>query len=101
MNRGNRRQDIFETEQDQHFLWIPVERIIAEVARAANVKTGDLRDRRTKFKDLRRIAMELSCRYRNHKQKEIGVIFGVDCSIVSQNRLRLKRKLKSNRKWKK
>jgi REP element-mobilizing transposase RayT len=80
---------------------LPVERIIAEVAKAANVKAGDLRDRRTKFKDLRRIAMELSYRYSNHKQKEIGVIFGVDYSTVSQNRLRLKRKLKSNRKLKK
>ena len=47
------------------------------------------------------MAMELSYRYSNYKQKEIGEIFGVDYSTVSQNRLRLKRKLKSNRKMKK
>ena len=78
---------------------IPVERIIAEVAKAGNVKAGDPQDRRTKLKDLRRMAMELSYRYSNYKQKEIGA--GVDYRTVSQNRVRLKNKLKSNRKLKK
>ena len=45
--------------------------------------------------------MELSYRYSNYKQKEIGAIFGVDYSTVSQNRVRLKNKLKINRKLKK
>jgi putative transposase len=79
---------------------IPIEQIIAEVAKAGNVKADDLQDRKTKIKDLRQIAMELSYRYSNYKQKEIGVIFGVDYSTVSQNRVRLKNKLKSNRKLK-
>jgi N12 class adenine-specific DNA methylase len=35
------------------------------------------------------------------KQKEIGAIFGVDYSTVSQSRARLKTKLKSGRKLKK
>jgi len=47
------------------------------------------------------MAMELSYRYSNCKQKEIGAIFGVDYSTVSQSRARLKTKLKSNRKLKK
>ena len=47
------------------------------------------------------MAMELSYRYSNYTQKEIGAIFGVDYSTVSQNRLRLKTKLKSNRNLKK
>jgi DNA-binding CsgD family transcriptional regulator len=47
------------------------------------------------------MAMELSYRYSNYKQKEIGVIFGIDYSTVSQSRARLKIKLKSNRKLKK
>ena len=47
------------------------------------------------------MAMELSYRYSNYKQKEIGAIFGVDYSTVSQNRARLKNKLKSSRKLKK
>ena len=80
---------------------LSVERIIEEVAITGDVQTEDLRDRKTNFKDLRQIAMELSYRYSNCKQKEIGEIFGVDYSTVSQNRARLKTKLKSNRKLKK
>jgi DNA-binding CsgD family transcriptional regulator len=60
----------------------------------------DLRDRKTKLKDLRQMAMELSYRYSNCKQKEIGVIFGVDYSTVTQSRAHLRAKLKSNRKGK-
>jgi putative transposase len=79
---------------------IPVERIIAEVAKAGSVSAKDLQDRKTKLKDLRRMAMELCYRFSNDKQKEIGAIFGVDYSTVSQNRVRLKAKLKSSRKLK-
>jgi DNA-binding CsgD family transcriptional regulator len=63
--------------------------------------TGDLRHRKTKLKDLRQMGMELSYRYSNYKQKEIGAIFGIDYSTVSQSRARLKTKLKSSRKLKK
>jgi chromosomal replication initiation ATPase DnaA len=56
---------------------------------------------KSKLKDLRQMAMELSYRYSNYKQKEIGTIFGVDYSTVSQSRARLKTKLKSSRKLKK
>lgn len=80
---------------------IPVKRIISEVAKSSNVEADDLQNRRTKLKDLRRMAMELSYRYSNSKQKEIGAIFGVDYSTVSQNRVRLKNRIKSNRKLKK
>jgi DNA-directed RNA polymerase specialized sigma subunit len=45
--------------------------------------------------------MELCDRYSNYKQKEIGDMFGVDYSTVSQNRVRLKAKLKTSRKLKK
>jgi len=60
-----------------------------------------LQDRRTKFKEFRQMAMELSYRYSNFKQKEIGAIFGVDYSTVSQNRMRLKTKINSSRRLKK
>ena len=56
---------------------------------------------RPRFKDLRRMAMELSYRHSNYKQKEIGAIFGVDYSTASQNRVRLKNKLKTSPKLKK
>lgn len=80
---------------------VPVERIILKVANTGNVKTEDLQDRKTKLKDLRQMAMELCYRYSNYKQKDIGAMFGVDYSTVSQNRVRLKVKLKSSRKLKK
>ena len=39
---------------------ISIERIIEEVAKAGNAQGDDLRDRKTKLKDLRQMAMELS-----------------------------------------
>ena len=77
---------------------IPAENIVEEVALAGQVQTEDLLDRKTKLKELRQIAMELSYCYSNEKQAEIGAIFGVDYSTVSQSRARLKAKLKSSRK---
>ena len=47
------------------------------------------------------MAMELSYRYSNYTQKEIGAIFDVEYSTISQNRARLKKKLRSSRKLKK
>ncbi len=80
---------------------ISVDCIIGVVTEAGNAQSEELLDRKTKHKDLRQMAMELSYRYSNYKQKEIGVIFGVDYSTVSQSRARLKTKLKSSRKLKK
>ena len=77
---------------------ISAEKIIEEVAKAGDVQPGDLKKRKTKFKILRQMAMELSYRYSNHKLKEIGGIFGVDYSTVSQSRARLQNRIKSNRK---
>ncbi|UCE08353.1 MAG: hypothetical protein JSW07_10180 [bacterium] len=71
-----------------------------QVAKAGNAAAKDLRDRKTAHKVLRQMATELSYRYSNAKQKEIGAIFGVDYSTVSQSRTRLKAKLKSSRKLK-
>ena len=80
---------------------ISVEHILGVVAKTGNAPFEDLRDRKTKYKDLRQMAIELCYRYSNYKQKEIGAIFGVDYSTVSQSRARLKTKLKSSRKLKK
>jgi REP element-mobilizing transposase RayT len=77
---------------------ISAERIIEEVARACQAQTKDLLDRKTRLKEYRQMAMELSYRYSNEKQTQIGAIFGVDYSTVSQSRTRLKDKLKSSRK---
>ena len=75
--------------------------IIGQVAKAGNAAGEDLRDRKTVHNVLRQMAMEISYRFSNCKQKEIGAIFGVDYSTVSQSRARLKAKLESNRKLKK
>ena len=64
----------------------------------ADVQPEELLNRKTRLKELRQVAMELSYRYSNAKQAEIGVAFGVDYSTVSQGRARLKAKLKLNRK---
>jgi hypothetical protein len=93
------QREIPSLKKLQHHL--SVERIIEIVAKAGNEKAEDLTNRKTKLKDLRQIAIELSYRYSNYKQKEIGAIFGVDYSTISQNRTRLKTKLKSSRKLKK
>jgi REP element-mobilizing transposase RayT len=76
---------------------IAVENIIEAIARAGEVQTEELLDRKTRHKELRQMAMELSYRYSNEKQAAIGAVFGVDYSTVSQSRARLKAKLKSNR----
>ena len=77
---------------------IAAKRIIDEVARMADVQPEELLNRKTRLKELRQVAMELSYRYSNAKQAEIGAAFGVDYSTVSQSRARLKAKLKHNRK---
>jgi putative transposase len=77
---------------------ISAEQIIAEVARAGEVQPEELLDRKTRRKELRQMAMELSYRYSNAKQAEIGAVFGIDYSTVSQSRARLKAKLESSRK---
>jgi putative transposase len=80
--------------------YLSVDRIIEAVARAGGVETSDVIHRKTPAKFLRQVAMELCYRRSNYSQKEIGDIFGVDYSTVSQNRARLKSKLKSSRKLK-
>ncbi len=77
---------------------ISVEHIIEQVAQGGQTQAEDLLDRKTKLKELRQMAMELSYRYSNYKQKQIGAIFGVDYSTVSQSRARLKAKIKTSRK---
>lgn len=77
---------------------ISAQHIIEQVARAGQVQTEELLDRKTRLKELRQMAMELSYRYSNEKQGEIGAIFGVDYSTVSQSRARLRAKLKKSRK---
>ncbi len=52
-------------------------------------------------KDKSQIAMEMTYRYTNKNQEEIGKIFGVDYSTVSQNRTRLRVRLEKDIKLQK
>jgi chromosomal replication initiation ATPase DnaA len=92
---GKGQREIPSLNKLQHD--ISTGQVIEEVARTAQIKAEDLLDCKTGFKELRQMAMELSYRYSNAKQAEIGAVFGVDYSTVSQSRARLKVKLKSNR----
>ena len=86
---------------DYSWLSSTYENVIGQVAKAGNAAGEDLRDRKTAHKVLRQMAIEISYRYSNAMQKEIGEIFGVDYSTVSQSGARLRAKLKSSRKLKK
>ena len=56
LSREGQREIPSLTKLQQH---IPVEHIIREVAKAGIVESEALLDRKTKFKDLRQMAMEL------------------------------------------
>ena len=96
---GNGQREIPSLHKLQHEM--PVETILEIVAADGNIEPGELRQRKTRAKELRQMAIEMCYRYSIHNQREIGAIFGVDYSTVSQNRNRLKAKLESNRKAKK
>ena len=59
-----RQREIPSLKKLQHD--ISVERIIGVVAEAGNAKSEELRDRKTKHKDLTRLAMELSLSIRKY-----------------------------------
>ncbi len=71
MTRGNNRQDIFLADEDRNTLIV------------------------------RQMAMELCYRYSPLNQREIGSMFGVDYSTVSQNRSGIKKKLQNDTQLKK
>jgi len=54
------------------------------VRKTGNVEADDVRDRKTGFNVLRQMAMELSYRCSNYKQREIGAIFGADHRTVAR-----------------
>jgi hypothetical protein len=75
---------------------------ILEIFKAAHGVEGVIvLDRGRKAKTIRQMAMELCYRYTPMTQREIGEIFGVDYSTVSQNRRRLSERLKSSEKLRK
>ena len=121
MSRGNREKDIFLTDKGcQVFVDGLVDscetyriKLIAYVLMSnhflllAQTPQANLREFNRHFlvtytvRFKSQMALELNNRYSACRQKEIGAIFGVDYSTVSQSRARFKIKLKSRRKLKK
>ena len=77
-----------------------VESILDVIGSTYGVGSAEILDRRTKSRLVRQVAMELCYRYSPKNQRELGKVFGVDYSTVSQNRSRMKRKLQKDRELK-
>jgi len=80
---------------------LSLDQVLRAVSQFYGVQPADILDRKTRAKWVRQVTMELSCRYCNLGQRQIGQIFNVDDSTVSANRSRLKSRLKSERRLKK
>ena len=68
--------------------------ILDEVKRHFHMDKDRLISKRSKW--MRQMVMEMSYRYTKCNQEEIGRIFGVDYSTVSQNRRRMGIRLKED-----
>lgn len=75
---------------------LPAQKIMEIVASVCRVEPELLRMRRSAVAIPRQMAMDLCYRYCSVTQKEIGGLFGVDYSTVSQNRKRLAFALESD-----
>ena len=60
----------------------------------------EILERKRRLIRIRQVAMELCYRYCPLTQRDIGDLFGVDYSTVSQNRKRLKIRMESDKKLK-
>lgn len=67
---------------------LTIDEVIREVGKHFNAKIGAVISKSGKA--MRQIAMEMAYRYTSSNQEEVGEIFGVDYSTVSQNRKRLR-----------
>ncbi len=75
---------------------LTIEKVLLEVTNHFHIDRDRLLSK--KGKELRHIAMEMAYRYTGCSQEEIGEVFGVDYSTVSQNRRRLGIRLKKDGK---
>lgn len=77
---------------------LPVETVTEVMGSVFNVEPKELLTRSARIKLLRQMAMELCYRYTSLSQRELGEVFGVDYSTISQNRSRLKGRLQSDKR---
>ena len=76
------------------------EELLEVVASWFGVEPKEILERKRRLAGIRQVAMELCYRYCPVTQRDIGALFGVDYSTVSQNRKRLKLKMESGKKLK-
>lgn len=77
---------------------LSIDEVIVEVSKHFHAKREAVISKSGKA--IRQIAMEMAYRYTSSNQEEIGEIFGVDYSTVSQNRKRLRGQIESNQEIK-
>jgi DNA-directed RNA polymerase specialized sigma subunit len=90
MNRGNNAQKIFIDDKGPE-----------DLNKGKEIDRSAIVERKAETKVLRQMVMELCCSYSTLNQIEMGEIFGVDCSTVSQNRARLKTRLRKDKRLRK
>lgn len=74
----------------------PVEKVLDVIAEACGIEVPGIFDRRSGARFVRQMAMELCYRYSPVTLRELGELFGVDYSTVSQNRRRFRTILESS-----
>lgn len=78
---------------------LTIEEVITEIEKHFHIKREGVLSK--SGKEIRQMAMEMAYRYASSNQEEIGKVFGVDYSTVSQNRKRLRAQLEKDTKLKK
>ena len=77
---------------------LPVETVLEVMGLTCGVGPKEILHRGARIKIVRQMAMELCYRYCSLNQKELGEVFGVDYSTISQNRRRLTRRVQSDKR---
>jgi REP element-mobilizing transposase RayT len=79
---------------------VAAEELLGVIASWYGIESIEVLERRRQVAEIRQVAMELCYRYCPMTQRDIGDLFGVDYSTVSQNRRRLKLRMESEKKLK-
>jgi hypothetical protein len=79
---------------------VAAEELLGVIATWYGIELKEAFQRKRRVAGIRQVAMELCYRYCPMTQRDIGDLFGVDYSTVSQNRRRLKLRMESEKKLK-
>ena len=80
---------------------LAAEELLGMITTRYGIEPEEVFQRKRRVAGIRQVAMELCYRFCPMTQRDIGDLFGVDYSTVSQNRRRLKHRLESDKKLKK